>query len=86
MNNLTGTEVAQYRESLKLVNNALEKSNKTGSFALDESYVIKIALSNLEKAMNVIEEVYKNQEQPSANQEQSSEQPLGKTLKSALSK
>jgi len=93
MNNLNSTELAQYQESVKLINNALNKSCKAGTFTLDESYVVKIALSNLEKVVSVLEEVYKNQEQQRVNQEQQALQPespqpqsTGKTLKSTLSK
>lgn len=45
----------QYRESLKLITNALNKACKSGAFLLDESYIIKIALSNLEKAVDIVE-------------------------------
>lgn len=65
MNNSGNTELAQYQESLKLINNALNKSCKSGTFTLDEAYVTKIAFSNLEKAMAIVEDVFKKQEQQS---------------------
>lgn len=37
-----------YDESLKLISNALNKSCSAGVFSLDEAYLIKIALNNLE--------------------------------------
>ena len=45
----------QYKDSLKLITNALNKASKSGTFLLDESYIIKLALMNLEKALEVLE-------------------------------
>lgn len=42
----------QYKESLKIITNALNKACKSGAFVLDESYIIKIALANLEKLVD----------------------------------
>ena len=53
---MSNTEQSQNKESIKLITNALNKACKTGAFTLDESYIIKIALSNLEKAIDTLEQ------------------------------
>jgi hypothetical protein len=49
------TELVQYQESLKLISNALNKACQKGVYTIDEAYLIKIAFSNLEKAVETIE-------------------------------
>lgn len=44
-------DLAQYQESLKLINNALNKACKAGTFTIDEAYLIKIAFSTIEKTL-----------------------------------
>jgi len=39
----------QLTESLKLISTALNKSCSAGTFNLDEAYLIRVALNNLEK-------------------------------------
>lgn len=51
----TQTELIQYQESLKLINNALNKACQKGVYTIDEAYLIKIAFSHLEKAIENIE-------------------------------
>jgi len=53
MNQGTGpTQQEVNSESLKVVMSSLNRANKEGVFNLDESYLIKIALSHLDKAIN----------------------------------
>jgi len=60
---MSNTEQSQNKESIKLINNALNKACKSGAFTLDESYVIKIAISNLEKAVDLLEQPNKGSSQ-----------------------
>jgi len=39
----------QLSESLKLISTALNKSCSAGNFNLDEAYLIRVAINNLEK-------------------------------------
>lgn len=48
------------KESLRMINACLEKGNKAGAYTLDEAYVVKVALSNVTKAVEALETV-KNQ-------------------------
>ena len=68
---MSNTEQSQNKESIKLVNNALNKACKTGAFTLDESYVIRIAMSNLEKAVDLLEQPSKGPSQGSSQQQYS---------------
>ena len=54
--NVSSTDLNQFQESLKFVNQALNKGCKEGVFNLDESYLIKVALSHLERAVNIVGE------------------------------
>lgn len=54
-----GIEIAdmhQLTESYKVVVNALNKGCKEGAFNLDESYYIKIALSNVDKSIQLLDQ------------------------------
>ncbi len=42
-------DLAQIKECIKLVNNALNKASKTGAYNIDEAYLIKVAMANIEK-------------------------------------
>lgn len=54
-------ELLPFRESMKVLNNALNKSAKTGAFTIDESYMIKIAISNMEKLIEICDTSRKQQ-------------------------
>jgi len=47
--------IVQLNESCKLIKNALNKACLAGSFNIDEAYLIKIAINNLEKSTGVLE-------------------------------
>lgn len=44
-------DLSQYQESLKLINSALNKACKSGTFNLDEAYLIRVAFSTIEKTL-----------------------------------
>ena len=44
-----------YKESVKIISNAVNKACKTGVFTIDEAYIIKIALATLEKVTLISE-------------------------------
>lgn len=46
------TQQEVFSESLKVVVSSLNRANKAGVFNLDESYLIKVALSHLDRAIN----------------------------------
>ena len=48
-------DLSQYQESLKLINSALNKACKSGTFNIDEAYIIKIAFSTIEKALEQLD-------------------------------
>lgn len=48
-------DVIKLRESYKLIENALNKACLKGAFTLDESYVIKIAVSNIDETVGILE-------------------------------
>lgn len=48
-------DLAQLKESTKLINNAFNKSCKGGLFTMDEAYLIKVACTNIEKLIEFIE-------------------------------
>lgn len=50
------TEIEQYKRSLQLIINAINKAAKSGAFNIDEAYACKIALVNLEGALKKYEE------------------------------
>lgn len=54
----------QYRESMKLLNNALNKACKTGAYTLEEAYLIKVASSNMEKLIELCDNSKKEPHQP----------------------
>jgi hypothetical protein len=61
MNQNQNDPLLQYRESMKLLNNALNKACKTGAFTVDEAYLIKVSATNMEKLIELVEK----KEQPS---------------------
>ncbi len=48
-------DLAQVKECIKLVNNALNKASKGGVYNIDEAYLIKVAMSNIEKVFEADE-------------------------------
>jgi hypothetical protein len=50
------TKLQVLKESLKLLSDALNKSASKGSFTLDESYIIKIAITNFEQHVKELKE------------------------------
>lgn len=53
-NTLNTTDpLIQFRESIKLLSNALNKACKGGTFTLDEAYLIRIATNNMEKLIDM---------------------------------
>lgn len=42
------------KSTIGILNNALNKATKSGAFELDEAYVVKGTLMNLEKAINTL--------------------------------
>jgi hypothetical protein len=67
---MTTLDPGQHKEAIKLINNALNKACKTGTFSLDESYIIKIAMSTLEKAIDTFDQLEKLQTTPTMIQNQ----------------
>lgn len=53
--NSSVTELSQLKESLKLINNALNKASKSGVYTIDESHLIRLALTNIEKLIDACE-------------------------------
>lgn len=49
-------DMNQLNESFKVVVNALNKGCKEGAYNLDESYLIKIALSNVDKSIQLLDQ------------------------------
>jgi len=47
----TDIDKEQMNESLKLITNALNKACTNGTYNIDEAYLIKIALNNLNKLL-----------------------------------
>ncbi len=48
-------DMNQLNESFKVIVNALNKGCKEGAYNLDESYLIKIALSNVDKSIQLLD-------------------------------
>lgn len=67
-------EVAGLKESLKLITVSLEKGCKAGNFNLDESYLLKISLNNMERAIDNLDELQKMFVQISKQREQKEQQ------------
>jgi hypothetical protein len=52
-------EVPKLMESLRLINNALNNGCKEGVYNLDEAYLLKVAASNLERSVKLLDEYQK---------------------------
>ena len=58
MNNSNqGLTIEGVKESLKMINACLDKGNKAGAYSLDEAYVAKVALNNLNQAVTALEKL-----------------------------
>ena len=66
MDNIKTINLEQLKESYKVIVNALNTSCKSGVFTLDDSYLLKIATSNFEKTIKIIE-ISQNREQENDN-------------------
>lgn len=54
-------DMTQMKESLKLINNALNRASKAGVYNIDEAYLIKLAVGNMEKLIETYEVILKKQ-------------------------
>ena len=57
--NLPRFDIESVNECLKVINAALNKGAKIGAYTIDDSYLIKISMNNLEKAIGGLKE-YQN--------------------------
>jgi hypothetical protein len=53
-------DMTQIKESLRILVASLNKSAKGGIYTLDEAYIIKVSLSNIEKTVEVFEQYQNN--------------------------
>lgn len=52
-------DVSKLNNTLNLINTSLNKACKDGTFTLDESYLLKVAMSNMEKLMQTLDTLQK---------------------------
>lgn len=53
-------DMTQLKEALRVINVSLNKSAKSGVYTLDEAYVVKISLSQFEKAVEILDQYQTN--------------------------
>ena len=53
-------DLQKVKDAVKVVSLALNKSSKAGVFTLDEAYTTRLSLSQLEKAIDILEQYQTN--------------------------